>query len=230
MAGEGVLSQRGSRLRLLSEGVCPSEGNMARDEALLNAFLQGAIPPTLRVYQWASPAITYGVHQRLPEALIHEAARLDIPLFRRPTGGKAVLHGHDLTLALVWRPPLERPYPFAVYRTITPAFVEAFERLGVPTRVGSTRPESPLAHAGNGGDCFASATPADIVHAETGIKMMGCALRVLPEATLLQASIPIEAPRVPVERLFGHPHPTPPPLNPAALTMALFECLQGVLG
>lgn len=203
---------------------------MARDEALLNAFLEGAIPPTLRVYQWASPAITYGVHQRLPEALIHEAARLGIPLFRRPTGGKAVLHGHDLTLALVWRPPLERPYPFAVYRTITPAFVEVFARLGVPARVGSTRPESPLTHAGDGGDCFASATPADIVHAETGVKLMGCALRVFPEATLLQASIPIETPRVPVERLFGHPHPTPPPLNPDALTMALFECLQGVLG
>lgn len=230
MAGEGLLSQRGARLRLLNEGVCPPEANMARDEALLNAFLQGAIPPTLRVYQWASPAITYGVHQRLPESLIHEAERLGVPLFRRPTGGKAVLHGHDLTLALVWRPPLERPYPFAVYRTITPAFVEAFERLGVPARVGSARPDSPLASAGDGGDCFASATPADMVHAETGIKLMGCALRVFPEATLLQASIPIEAPRVPVERLFGHAHPAPPPLNPDLLIATLFEYLQEVLG
>jgi lipoate-protein ligase A len=74
---------------------------MARDAALFEAFERGEIPPTLRLYEWASPAITFGVNQRLPERLVQAAQQLRIPLFRRPTGGKAVLHGHDLTLALV---------------------------------------------------------------------------------------------------------------------------------
>jgi Lipoate-protein ligase A len=75
---------------------------MARDCALLEAFQRGAIPPTLRVYQWALPALTYGVNQQLPPRLVDACAALGIPLFRRPTGGKAVLHGHDLTVGLVF--------------------------------------------------------------------------------------------------------------------------------
>lgn len=202
---------------------------MARDEALLQAFLHGCTHPVLRIYQWRSPAITYGIHQRLPDSLVREAQRLGIPLFRRPTGGKAVLHGHDLTLTLVWRPQVERPYPSAVYRSILPAFLSAFRRLGIPASIGSEKAGAPssLAEANqDGGDCFARATPADVVHAETGIKLMGCALRVLPEATLLQASIPLTMPAVPVERLFGHAHPTPPPLDAEALSRTLYECLQ----
>jgi hypothetical protein len=118
MAGHGDLPAGGSRLRLLSDGVCSPEATMAGDVALLEAFQRGEIPPTLRVYQWASPALTYGVNQQLPPRLVDACAALGIPLFRRPTGGKAVLHGHDLTVArLVFRaadclsepPPLGSP-------------------------------------------------------------------------------------------------------------------------
>jgi lipoate-protein ligase A len=76
---------------------------MAGDVALMEAFQRGEIPPTLRVYQWASPALTYGVNQQLPARLVDACAALGIPMLRRPTGGKAVLHGHDLTAALVFR-------------------------------------------------------------------------------------------------------------------------------
>jgi hypothetical protein len=75
---------------------------MAGDVALLEAFQRGEIPPTLRVYQWASPALTYGVNQQLPPRLVDACAALGIPMLRRPTGGKAVLHGHDLTVGLVF--------------------------------------------------------------------------------------------------------------------------------
>jgi lipoate-protein ligase A len=84
---------------------------MAGDVALLEAFQRGEIPPTLRVYQWASPALTYGVNQQLPPRLVDACAALGIPMLRRPTGGKAVLHGHDLTVGLVFRYVALTPSP-----------------------------------------------------------------------------------------------------------------------
>jgi lipoate-protein ligase A len=270
MAGHGDLPAGGSCLRLLSDGVCPPEATMAGDVALLEAFLRGEIPPTLRVYQWASPALTYGVNQQLPPRLVDACAALGIPMLRRPTGGKAVLHGHDLTVALVFRyvaltpspsptgrergvgahsrAPLQfsprplagegdtggegnahtRPYPRQVYQMLAPALIEAFTQVGIPAVQGDAPAPDPRS-ADDGGDCFATPAIADIVHAETGVKLMGCALLVRGACVLMQASIPLRIPEVPVERLFGHPHPAPPPIDPDALTDALYRTLTRVI-
>jgi lipoate-protein ligase A len=258
---------------------------MAGDVALLEAFQGGEIPPTLRVYQWASPALTYGVNQQLPPRLVDACNALGIPMLRRPTGGKAVLHGHDLTVGLVFRyvaltpspsstgrergathhafwsaeasasasggssasalqtPPRPhagegdtggegnahtRPYPRQVYQFLAPALIEAFAQVGVPAVQGSAPAPDPRS-ADDGGDCFATPAIADIVHAETGVKLMGCALLVRGACVLMQASIPLRIPEVPVERLFGHPHPAPPPIDPDALTDALYRTLTRVI-
>jgi lipoate-protein ligase A len=292
---------------------------MAGDVALLEAFQRGEIPPTLRVYQWASPALTYGVNQQLPPRLVDACNALGIPMLRRPTGGKAVLHGHDLTVALVFRyvaltpspsptqwergadyaltpspsptgrergadyaltpspsptgrergaahhafwsaeasasasggssasalqtPPRPRagegdtggegdtntrPYPRQVYQFLAPALIEAFAQVGVPAVQGSAPAPDPR-NLDDGGDCFATPAIADIVHAETGVKLMGCALLVRGACVLMQASIPLRPPTVPVERLFGHSHPAPPPIDADALTDALYRTLTRVI-
>ena len=275
---------------------------MAGDVALLEAFQRGEIPPTLRVYQWASPALTYGVNQQLPPRLVDACNALGIPMLRRPTGGKAVLHGHDLTVALVFRyvaltpspsptqwergaepaltpspsstgrergaahhafwsaeasasasggssasalqtPPRPRagegdtggegdtntrPYPRQVYQFLAPALIEAFAQVGIPAVQGSAPAPDPR-NLDDGGDCFATPAIADLVHAETGVKLMGCALLVRGACVLMQASIPLRIPEVPVERLFGHPHPAPPPLDADALTDALYRTLTRVI-
>jgi len=264
---------------------------MARDAALLEAFQRGEIPPTLRVYQWASPALTYGVNQQLPPRLVDACNALGIPMLRRPTGGKAVLHGHDLTVALVFRAadcisepppsgspclqgepfggspreviepvpphgspreviepvpphgspreaggtlrrgadfPQSRPYPRQVYQMLAPALIEAFAQVGIPAVQGCVPAPDPRS-PDDGGDCFATPAIADIAHADTGVKLMGCALLVRGASVLMQASIPLRAPDVPVERLFGHPHPAPPPIDPDALTDALYRTLTCVI-
>jgi lipoate-protein ligase A len=218
------------------------------------------------VYQWASPALTYGVNQQLPARLVDACAALGIPMLRRPTGGKAVLHGHDLTMGLVFRyvaltpspSPTEgvgahcaptpangvsvgarhavplhtnapaRPYPRQVYQMLAPALIEAFAQVGIPAVQGDAPAPDPRS-ADDGGDCFATPAIADLVHAETGVKLMGCALLVRGASVLMQASIPLRIPEVPVERLFGHPHPAPPPIDPDALTDALYRTLTRLI-
>jgi hypothetical protein len=93
MAGHGDLSAGGSRLRLLNDGVCPPEATMAGDVALLDAFQRGEIPPTLRVYQWASPALTYGVNQQLPPRLVDACHALDIRCCAAPQAAKPCCTG-----------------------------------------------------------------------------------------------------------------------------------------
>lgn len=226
MAGRSGLSARGARLRVLDEGVLAPPATMNGDVALLEAFLQGAIPPTLRLYQWSVPAITYGLNQRLPETLVLAAEQLGIPLLRRPTGGKAVLHGHDLTLALVWDSGAR--FPRQAYEQVLPLLREVFRRVGVPATVGQAPAPNPL-EIEDGGDCFATPAITDLVHAETGVKLIGCALRVVQGGTLLQASIPLRKPSVPTELLFGWTHPEPPPLDFASLRTALVEGLASHL-
>ncbi|GIV05180.1 MAG: hypothetical protein KatS3mg016_0755 [Fimbriimonadales bacterium] len=228
MAGHRHLSAGSARVRLLNDGICPPEVNMARDLALLEAFERGETPATLRVYQWASPAVTYGVNQQLPPRLVEGCERLGIPMFRRPTGGKAVLHGHDLTLALVWQPARVRLYPRQVYLQLAPALMEAFRHVGVPAAQGDAAAPDPRS-LDDGGDCFATPAIADIVHAETGIKLMGCALLVRGAKVLMQASIPLRLPEAPVEALFGHAHPVPPPLELETLVQALYQSLADYL-
>ena len=111
---------------------------------------------------------------------------------------------------------------------LAPALIEAFAQVGIPAVQGDAPAPDPRS-LDDGGDCFATPAIADIVHAETGVKLMGCALLVRGASVLMQASIPLRLPDVPVERLFGHPHPTPLPIDPDALTDALYRTLTRVI-
>jgi lipoate-protein ligase A len=72
--------------------------NMAVDEALFLAILSGSAPPTVRLYTWSRPSISIGFRQNLAEACDLEACRsLGVDMVRRISGGRAVLHHHELT-------------------------------------------------------------------------------------------------------------------------------------
>lgn len=62
---------------------------MAADSYLLDH----AHSPTLRLYQWDGPWLSLGYAQ--------QALPVDLPTVRRPSGGRAVLHQHELTYAMV---------------------------------------------------------------------------------------------------------------------------------
>jgi lipoate-protein ligase A len=71
--------------------------NMARDEALL---AEGT--PALRFYRWSPPCVSLGYFQNAAADIdLDYLTREGIDLVRRPTGGRAVLHEHELTYAVV---------------------------------------------------------------------------------------------------------------------------------
>jgi len=75
--------------------------NMALDEALLILCLKKKLPATLRLYQWKSPSVSLGYSQKTKEAVDLAFCRnKKIDVVRRITGGRAVLHGGDLTYSL----------------------------------------------------------------------------------------------------------------------------------
>ena len=68
--------------------------NMALDEVLLGR----AASPTLRVYRWARPAVSFGYFGKVADA---EAAWPGREMVRRWTGGGIVPHGADVTYTLL---------------------------------------------------------------------------------------------------------------------------------
>lgn len=195
---------------------------MAADEALLEEAERGGF--SARVYGWDALWVTLGRFQDAERDLVAPDAQ---PWIVRPTGGKAVLHGHDATVSLA--APLERLGADArsiraVYRTLAAPLVAALREAGLPALLADGTP-----HAGRGSrtaDCFAFNSPNDIVHEATGKKVCGCALRLTSSAVLLQASIPARPPRVPPESVIRGAtpieiYPWQPDRLPHALESAL---------
>jgi lipoate-protein ligase A len=128
---------------------------MRADLALLDEVAAGAAP-ALRLYRWKPPALSLGRFQ--PAEDVDDAAcrRLGVAVVRRPTGGRALLHGGDLTYAVALRRP-DGPAGTvdAVYRYLAAGLIAGLARLGV--QAGVARHDGPA-----GPVCFASQQGADL--------------------------------------------------------------------
>ncbi|MBS2033502.1 lipoate--protein ligase family protein [bacterium] len=89
--------------------------NMAADSFLLDS----ARTPTLRLYQWDGPWLSLGYAQKPVPA--------EIPWVRRPSGGRAVLHHHEITYAIVL--PEFSGSLGAVYEQLTALWLETLAAL-----------------------------------------------------------------------------------------------------
>jgi len=128
---------------------------MAADLALLDAVAAGGAP-RLRLYRWTPPALSLGRFQ--PDTDVDRAAcrSRGVEVVRRPTGGRALLHGADLTYAVAMPRPLGPAGRVdALYRTIAAGLVAGLASLGVDARIGEDRSAA-------GPACFAAAQGADL--------------------------------------------------------------------
>ncbi|MCK4534740.1 MAG: lipoate--protein ligase family protein [Syntrophobacterales bacterium] len=108
--------------------------NMAIDEAIFRAGRQGEMPPTLRFYGWERPAVSLGYFQNAEREINCGYCRdRGIDIVRRPTGGRAVLHGNDLTYSLVAgeNSPHFSSDIIKTYRIISGCIIRGLEKSGV---------------------------------------------------------------------------------------------------
>ena len=125
--------------RLLDSGSMPPSLNMAVDQAILALHAEGKAPPTLRFYGWQPPAVSLGYFQKPPGLDLTALRGLGFEVVRRPTGGKAVLHWHDLTYALIGGPEAGLPVGVAqAYRLIGEGLRQGLSLLGVEVQWGGT--------------------------------------------------------------------------------------------
>lgn len=186
-------------------GVFGAAQNMELDVQLLEAAENGQ--GGWRLYQWSCPAVSLGRFQKAERALLPGFETL-VEVVMRPTGGKAVLHGHDLTVGAAL--PLASVHlegtrdVIAVYRLLIAPLVAAMRACGAPVALAEEtafmRGSGPVA------DCFAHVAANDVVHTSTGQKVIGCALKLTDRAVLLQASIPQGQPLVDPRLIFDRPN------------------------
>jgi lipoate-protein ligase A len=143
--------------RLVDDLDRPSDaaGHMAADVALLETVAAGR-PPALRLYRWRPPALTLGRFQPETDVDHGACARWGVEVVRRPSGGRALLHGGDLTYAVALPEPAGPAGSVdAVYRMLAAALVEGLAALGVAAAVAR--------HQGPAGPvCMATQQGADL--------------------------------------------------------------------
>jgi lipoyl(octanoyl) transferase len=195
----------GNIWRVIDSGPCSASYNMALDEAIAGAVRAENARPTLRFYEWDVPSVSIGYFQKIGDIDTEHCRQCNIPFVRRPTGGRAILHGDEIT------------YSFSVktnnglfsgglldsYKKISAAFEKAFLEIGLAPElkllkdnrhtVTEDMRKSPL--------CFQSVSYGEI--SVMSGKIIGSAQKRWPDGLLQQGSIPVSLDREKTGRVFG---------------------------
>lgn len=181
--------------RIITDSRGDAAWNMAVDESLFRHSHSAGSLPVLRFYQWTPFSISIGRFQCISRTVnIAPIESLGVTLVRRITGGRGILHGDDLTVSMACNCSHlglnNDASVIVIYEVVTSLISAAFARIGVPTTPG--RPH-PTGRTSTAGDCFRITSPSDLVHAETGEKVLGGALHKRADQILLQASVPLRS-------------------------------------
>ncbi len=180
----------GTSWRLLDTGSGAGPYNLALDEALFRLTLEGRCPPTVRFYSWSPPAVSVGYFQAWEKDIDEAACREEgIEIYRRITGGRAVLHRDEVTYSVI----CGRSVAFfgegilPAYRKIGKALAEGLKNLGVDAEVvvpdAGRAPVPRSRHP----SCFSSSIGYEISAA--GKKLVGSAQKRQGDALLQHGSI-----------------------------------------
>ncbi len=170
---------------------------MAADLRLLDEVGAGAMP-ALRLYRWVPPALSMGRFQAESDVDVDACVRFGVEVVRRPTGGRALLHGGDLTYAVAMPLPADASSVDARYRLLAAGLIDGLARLGVDAEVAC--------HDGPAGPvCFTAQRGADL--RVGGRKLCGSAQVQRGSALLQHGSILLE--RLPFDETDLVHHDTP---------------------
>ena len=165
--------------------------NMALDEALLEAAVEGSAP-AMRWYQWEEPTLSLGYFQS-EEEVPQEFAEAKLPVVRRLSGGGAILHDQEWTYSLTL--PASHPaasQPSELYLTIHRALIGVLSTAGYNV---SLRRDAPEATGLTGAFlCFSRGDDFDVVLGTR--KVLGSAQRRRRGAVLQHGSLVLRASRL----------------------------------
>jgi lipoyl(octanoyl) transferase len=130
------------RWHFLSTPAADGARNMALDEALMRRAARTG-DAVFRVYGWSAPTLSLGRNQRARGAYDEPVARsLGVGFVRRPTGGRALLHHHEVTYS-VTMPLADSRQARAAYAFINQLLLDGLTRLGVPARMATATASIP---------------------------------------------------------------------------------------
>lgn len=188
--------------------------NMALDEALMRrAARSGAADAVFRVYSWSTPTLSLGRNQRARGCYDEAGARrLGVSFIRRPTGGRALLHHHEVTYSATLA--LAHPDGAGVaYDFVNGVLLAALTRLGV----AAARPTATTSLPPGLRPCFD--VPAQHEIAVDGRKLVGSAQWRRGDALLQHGSILVRDDQPLISQLLTPESAVTTP-TPAAATLA----------
>ena len=169
--------------RLLVDGSASGPFNMGVDEVLLETALREG-RPSVRFYTWQGPWLSLGYQQHRHVEKNQAQPIAGIGVVRRSTGGRAVLHGCDLTYCVAAPASLLPDGLQPTYALIAVAVSEALRSLGVPVE---RIVDPPVARSDSEFDCFAASATDELC--VDGRKLVGSAQRRVTGGLLQHGSI-----------------------------------------
>ncbi|MCD4651475.1 MAG: lipoate--protein ligase family protein [Candidatus Cloacimonetes bacterium] len=170
--------------RFIDSGLCTPATNMAIDEAIMLELEKNPNHPVIRFYDWNPPTLSIGYNQEATkEADLDILSAKGYGFVRRPTGGRAVLHKHEVTYAVI--ATVQGILSGSVtqsYAVISEALSNGLHNLGIPAELekGSVSSSSQRESAN---PCFSSTSRFEL--AVKGKKIVGSA-QVRKNGILLQ--------------------------------------------
>jgi len=165
---------------------------MAIDEAIYEAFREGRVGPTLRIYGWSPPGISLGYFQDIDSVLdIEQCSRHNMLFVRRITGGEAIFHDKEVTYSLVCSPE-DLILPKSVkqsFKVLTGFLINAYRELGLDARFFCDS-DRHFSDTESTGFCFATSEAYDVC--VNGKKLGGNAQKRSRSVIFQHGSIPLD--------------------------------------
>jgi len=170
--------------------------NMAIDESISFFVRQGRVLPTFRLYGWNKKAITIGEFQKIQEINLNFCINHEIPVVRRPTGGKGILHYDDLTYSFCCKKEGKfRGNLFKTYEILSNIFLKAFSLIGISAEIRKEKKSYSKSSL-----CFARSSFGEICF--QNVKIIGSAQKRWVDGFLQQGTIPLTVDRDLLKRVF----------------------------